>query len=85
MIDQLVSAFHRALPGSQPFFWRTAQGDEVDLLVEGGGRRVPFEIKLHSAPRVDDARGLLRCMSDLELPGGYLVYPGASPILSDTA
>lgn len=79
VIDQLVSAFQRALPGSQAFFWRTAQGDEVDLLIEGGGRRVPFEIKLHSAPRAEDARGLLRCMSALRLPRGYLVYPGAEP------
>jgi hypothetical protein len=79
VIDQLVSAFHRAIPGSQPFFWRTAQGDEVDLLVEGGGRRVPFEMKLHSAPGADDARGLRRCMTDLDLPRGYLVYPGREP------
>ena len=79
VIDQLVSAFQRALPGSQAFFWRTAQGDEVDLLIEGGGRRIPFEIKLHSAPRAEDARGLLRCMSALELRRGYLVYPGAEP------
>jgi hypothetical protein len=76
LIDQLVSAYQRALPGSQAFFWRTAAGDEVDLLVEGGGARVPFEMKLHSAPTAEDARGLLRCMSDLALPRGYLVYPG---------
>ncbi len=76
VIDQIVSAFQRAAPGSQSFFWRTAQGDEVDLLVESGGKRVPFEIKLHSAPRAEDARGLRRCMSDLGLPRGYLVYPG---------
>ncbi len=79
VIDQLLSAFQRALPGSQAFFWRTAQGDEVDLLVEGGARRIPFEIKLHSAPRAEDARGLLRCMNDLGLRRGYLVYPGREP------
>jgi len=76
VIDQLISGFQRAVPGSQAFFWRTAQGDEVDLLIEGGGRRLPFEIKLHSAPRAEDARGLLRCMSDLGLRRGYVVYPG---------
>jgi predicted AAA+ superfamily ATPase len=76
VIDQLISGFQRVVPGSEAFFWRTAQGDEVDLLVEGGGRRLPFEIKLHSAPRAEDARGLLRCMSDLGLRRGYVVYPG---------
>lgn len=76
VIDQLVSAFKRAVPGSHAFFWRTAQGDEVDLLVETGARRVPFEIKLHSAPRAEDVRGLRRCMRDLHLARGYVVYPG---------
>jgi hypothetical protein len=76
VIDQLLSAFQRSLSGSQAFFWRTAQGDEVDLLVEAGGKRVPFEVKLHSAPRAEDAAGLRRCMSDLGLARGYLVYPG---------
>ena len=56
-----------------------AQGDEVDLLVEGGGKRIPFEIKLHSAPNAEDARGLFRCMTDLGLRRGYLVYPGREP------
>ena len=76
VIDQLVSAFSRFLPGSQAFFWRTAQGDEVDLLIERGDRRIPFDIKLHSAPRAEDARGLLRSMTDLGLQRGYLIYPG---------
>ena len=48
----------------------------MDLLIEAAGRRIPFEIKLHSAPRAEDARGLLRCMRDLGLRRGYLIYPG---------
>ncbi len=79
VIDQLVAAFQRGLPGSQAFFWRTAQGDEVDLLVEAGGRQIPFDIQLHSAPGSEDARGLLRCIKDLALRRGYLVYPGREP------
>lgn len=79
VIDQLVSAFQRARPGSQAFFWRTAQGGEVDLVIETDARRIPFEIKLHSAPRADDAASLRRCMRDLGLPRGYIVYPGRAP------
>jgi hypothetical protein len=79
VIDQLVAAFQRVRPDSQAFFWRTAQGDEVDLVVETGGRRIPFEIKLHSAPGGEDIRGLLRCIKDLGLRRGYLVYPGREP------
>jgi predicted AAA+ superfamily ATPase len=76
VVDQLLSAYRRRDPGSQAWFWRTAQGDEVDLLIETGSRLVPFEAKLHSAPGPDEARGLMRCMTDLKLSRGYVVYPG---------
>ena len=36
VVDQLLSAYRRLDPGSQAWFWRTAQGDEVDLLIETG-------------------------------------------------
>lgn len=76
VVDQLISAYQRSAPAAHPYFWRTSRGEEVDLLMELGPRRVPFEVKLHSAPGVDDARGLRRCMQDLGLPRGYVVYPG---------
>jgi len=37
---------------------------------------VPFEIKLHSAPGRDDVPGLRRCLRDLGLSRGYVLYPG---------
>jgi predicted AAA+ superfamily ATPase len=76
LLDQLTSAYQRLDSGTRTWFWRTAQGDEVDLLVEAGSRLVPFEFKLHSAPGPDQARGLRRCMADLRLDRGYIVYPG---------
>ncbi len=76
IIDQMISALHRVMPGKQAYFWRTAQGVEVDLLLDLGSRLVPFEIKLHSSPSVQDAESLRRCMRDLDLKHGYLIYPG---------
>lgn len=76
VIEQLVNAFRTARPGSQAFFWRTATGEEVDLLIEAGPDRIPFEIKLHSAPGDAEARSLRRCMADLGLKRGYVLYPG---------
>ena len=76
VIDQMVSLYARHAPGSQAFFWRTASGQEVDLLVDLGPRRVPFEVKLSSSPAAADARGLHACMQDLGLSRGYLIYPG---------
>ena len=76
VVDQLLSAWERVDPSSRGYFWRTAQGDEVDLLIDLGSRLVAFEAKLHSRPGADDARGLRRCMQLLSLPRGYIVYPG---------
>lgn len=76
IIDQLIASYQRARPGYRPHFWRTAVGQEVDLLMDDGRRQVPFEIKLHTAPTIDDARGVLTCMADLGLRRGYVIYPG---------
>jgi hypothetical protein len=76
IIDQIVSSLNRVMPGKQAYFWRTARGGEVDLLIDMGSRLVPFEIKLNSRPASQDAESLRRCMDDLKLERGYLIYPG---------
>lgn len=76
IIDQLIAAYAHARPGSRAYFWRTATGSEVDLLIDDGRRQVPFEIKLHSAPTLQDARGLVTCLSDLGLRRGYVIHRG---------
>jgi predicted AAA+ superfamily ATPase len=76
VIDQLVSALERTRPASRAYFWRTAKGEEVDLLIDHGRRRVPFEIRLHSAPTQEDARTVVACMRDLGLSKGYVIHAG---------
>src|SRR5688572_9688758 len=39
-------------------YWRTASGDEVDLVIEAGGRLLPIEIKAGARPRLADAAHL---------------------------
>ncbi|MFA4945870.1 MAG: ATP-binding protein [Lentisphaeria bacterium] len=41
------------------YFWRTANGAEVDFVVEDGGRLIPVEAKLSATPRPAMARGIL--------------------------
>lgn len=77
VVDQLISAFGRAASGTRFSFFRTATGVEADLVVEGGGRIVPFEIKAKSAPDRGDAASLRRVMADLKAPRGYVVHTGA--------
>ena len=76
VIDQLISNFQRAEPGAQPYFWRTSQGHEIDLLVDLGRTKIPIEIKLHSAPTAADAAGLRQSMQQLNLKHGYLIHSG---------
>lgn len=76
VIEHLISALNRLLPGAQAFYWRTAAGAEVDLLIDRGGSFLPVEIKLHSSPSRRDAAGLLTCMKELKLTKGYLVHAG---------
>ncbi len=45
--------------GPALLYWRTAGGEEVDFVVEWGGRVFPIEVKATARPRLDDARGLL--------------------------
>jgi predicted AAA+ superfamily ATPase len=39
-------------------YWRTATGDEVDFVIEAGGRLVPIEVRATAHPRLADAAGL---------------------------
>jgi len=76
VIEQLVSALRRSTPQIEPFYWRTAAGAEVDLLVQLKNGWIPFEIKLHSSPGREATHGLRSCMQDLKLKHGYVLYPG---------
>jgi len=45
---------------SELYFWRDSVGEEIDLLIETGGKLVPVEIKLSSTPKPDFAKFLLK-------------------------
>lgn len=77
VIDQLVTAIGRTTPGARFSFFRTTKGVEADLVIEAGGRAIPFEIKVKSAPEREDAAALRRVMADLRAPRGFLVHAGA--------
>lgn len=71
VVEQAISA-----AGSewQPFHYRTATGDEVDLvLVRGGRPRVAVEVKRSSAATV--GAGFRRAVADLGVQEAYVVRP----------
>lgn len=62
----------------QLYFWRTAAGTEVDILVEDGGRLIPVEVKLSMTPRPAMASSIHAFRKDFgnKARPGYVVHPG---------
>ena len=60
----------------RPYFYRTHDGAEVDLLLERGGQpEIAVEVKRSSAPSLD--KGFALACDDLGVKQRYVVYPGA--------
>lgn len=57
LMDLLVWREGR-VPSAEVLYWRTASGEEVDLVVETGGKLIPIEVKATTRPRTSDTRGL---------------------------
>lgn len=73
VIEQILA---RLPAGVQAYYYRTAVGAEIDLiLVSGTEPPVAVEIKYASAPK--PARGFWQAFADLGCRRGYVVYPGA--------
>jgi uncharacterized protein len=78
VLTEIVKTFlHR---GEEPmvYFWRTASGSEVDIVVEANGRLIPIEVKLSATPRSAMAAGIVAFQRDFatHAASGYLIHPG---------
>jgi predicted AAA+ superfamily ATPase len=62
----------------QMYFWRTASGSEVDLVVDIGVQLIPIEIKLTATPHPGLAAGINSFQQELarRAGAGYVVHPG---------
>lgn len=71
-IENILSVLDdRALPG----FYRTADGAEIDLVIDWPGGEVwAIEIKRNTAPRLE--RGLRSALADIKPDRSLVVYPG---------
>jgi len=72
VIEQILAL----LPaGIEPYFYRTAAGAEVDLLlVSRNDAPLPVEIKHSLSPKASN--GLRSVMDDLKCDRGFIIYPG---------
>jgi len=68
---------HRGIE-PQVYFWRTAAGTEVDIVVAAGTKLVPIEVKLSATPRPAMATALKTFQKDFgdRALAGYVVHPG---------
>jgi len=65
----------RAFVPSQPYFWSTHGGAELDLLFVHKGNRLGFEFKFNEAPAM--TASMKHAQSDLKLAHLWVVHPGA--------
>jgi uncharacterized protein len=71
VVEAIVGAAADAL---RPYHYRTALGDEIDLvLVRGGRPMLAVEVKRSTAPVV--SAGFHRAVADLGIEGAYVVHP----------
>lgn len=78
VLSEIVKTLtHRGID-QQIYFWRTAAGSEVDIVVESGGKLIPIEVKLSATPRPAMANAIKTFrvdFGDRALPG-YVIHPG---------
>jgi len=78
VLSEIVKHYlHR---GRRPpvWFWRTADGSEVDIVIESAEKLYPLEVKLSATPRPAQARGLhtfTQLFGNRAAPG-YVIHPG---------
>lgn len=73
----ILRPWHR---GEEPrtSFWRTATGEEADLLVEPANGLLPIEVKASATPTPAMAKGIKRFRNQVSnvRPDGYLLHIG---------
>lgn len=58
VLQDLLAWRDALLERAELFYWRTTIGEEVDFVIEAGGRLLPIEVKASGRPRLGDARHL---------------------------
>lgn len=71
----MEQVLHTSPPGLEgPYFWRTHNGSELDLLLHRNGKKYGYEFKYSDAPRTTPS--MHAALHDLNLEDLTVVYPG---------
>jgi hypothetical protein len=66
-------------PKPEVYFYRTADGAEVDFVIEHKRRLLPMEVKTSSRVARDDVRALEQFLEQYSAPWGIVAYTGSEP------
>jgi predicted AAA+ superfamily ATPase len=80
VLNDLLAWRDARLERAEVFYWRTAIGEEVDLVIETGGQLLPIEIKATGRPRLADAAHLrtFRAEYGRKARAGLLLHAGST-------
>jgi predicted AAA+ superfamily ATPase len=80
ILHDLLAWRDARLDAAEIGYWRTSNGEEVDLVVESGGRLLPIEVKATSRPRLSDAAHLRVFCSEYgaKSRAGLLLHTGSA-------
>lgn len=77
IIEELIRKYYLKAQNPPAFyFYRTAQGDEIDLLVRDGSRLTAYEIKTKMSIEPSDVKNFQKAMEQLKLDKGIIVCFG---------
>ena len=68
-LETLIASF----PDWEPFFYRTAAGTELDLVLARGSRKIAFEFKASTTPHV--TKGFWNGIKDLNIEQAWIIAP----------
>ncbi len=73
VLEDLLRRERLVHPHSQPYFWRTAAGAEVDLVIDRGSTRFVVEIKAGRAGRPELARAVEQAAADIRAERAWIL------------
>jgi hypothetical protein len=87
VIEDVLRREAVAHPDSQAYFWRTAAGAEVDLVIERADRRVAVEVKTARGGSARGVRSLRDALPDLDAYRAWIVdqAPGTERLADNIA
>ncbi len=73
VLEDIIRREKLAHPNAQFYYWRTADGAEIDLVIERGSERVALEIKAGRGDKAHAARMFENAMRDCGAKTGWIV------------